>query len=142
MEYREMLEKDIPAALELWEGCRGICLRDVDSHSNLVTFLQRNPTCSQVALENGILVGVAMAGHDGRRGFLYHVAVKTDRRRKGVGTQLVERCLQALATQGILKCNILIEADNQSGEEFWRAIGWQTQPSLLFMNINRGPENA
>jgi ribosomal protein S18 acetylase RimI-like enzyme len=72
-----------------------------------------------------------MCGHDGRRGFLYHLAVLPEYRRHGLGTQLVERCLAALAAQGILKCNGLVYVDNDDGQEFWRRGGWFHRSDLI-----------
>lgn len=40
-----------------------------------------------------IIVGVILCGHDGRRGYIYHTAVNSDYRNKGVGKTLVEATL-------------------------------------------------
>jgi N-acetylglutamate synthase len=88
---RPMVVEDIPAALLLWQGLPGIGLRDADSPRALAKYLARNPACSFVAVtEAGVLAGVSLAGHDGRRGYLHHVAVRPEYRRQGLGRQLVE----------------------------------------------------
>ena len=72
---RPMVEEDIPAALALWQGLPGIGLREADSPEALSRYLRRNPGCSFVAASDANeLVGVSLAGHDGRRGYLHHVA--------------------------------------------------------------------
>ena len=83
---RPMTEEDIPAALRLWQGLPGIGLRDADNPPSLARYLRRNPGCSYVALaESGELVGVSLAGHDGRRGYMHHVAVSDEFRLQGIG---------------------------------------------------------
>src|SRR5262249_5210784 len=97
IQFRPMEEEDIPCALALWQGLSGIGLREADSPPALARYLQRNPGSSFVAVSaTGELVGVSLAGHDGRRGYLHHVAVAESFRKRGIGRRLVEACLAAL----------------------------------------------
>ncbi|MGH8017201.1 MAG: GNAT family N-acetyltransferase [Opitutaceae bacterium] len=59
-------------------------------------YLRRNPGLSFVAEVDGQIVGYAMAGDDGRRGYLQHVAVDVAYRRRGIAQTLISRCLAAL----------------------------------------------
>ena len=70
-----MTVADIPDALALWDGMKGISLFPSDSVAGITRYLKRNPNLSVIAHSNGKLVGACMAGHDGRRGYLHHVAV-------------------------------------------------------------------
>ena len=74
-----------------------------------------------------------MCGHDGRRGYLHHLAVAMAHRKLGLGRKLVEFCLADLARQGVSKCNIFLFADNVAGESFWAHNGWATRPDLQVM---------
>jgi len=65
-----------------------------------------------------------LCGHDGRRGYLHHLAVDADFRRNGLGRALVDRCLEELKAAGIDRCNIFLYADNEPGERFWKSTGW------------------
>ncbi|WP_370445949.1 GNAT family N-acetyltransferase [Petrotoga sp. 9PW.55.5.1] len=40
---------------------------------------------------------------DGRRGYLYHLAIDKDYRRKGIGTKLVNLVFDNLKKKGIMK---------------------------------------
>jgi hypothetical protein len=71
------------------------------------------------------LAGAVLCCHDGRRGYLYHLAVAANFRRTGIGRQLVERCLARLKDLGITRCTIVLVADNAEGEAFWRQTGWR-----------------
>jgi GNAT superfamily N-acetyltransferase len=51
------------------------------------------------------MVGTAMAGYDGHRGWLYSAAVRGDHRRSGLGSSLVHHAERALAATGCMKIN-------------------------------------
>ncbi len=126
--------------LLLWQQCEGVGLSDADSRQNIQTYLHRNPGMSFVALSSVKVVGVVLAGHDGRRGYIHHLAVHPEYRRKGIARQLVERCLAVLADSGIQKCHIFIFNDNTNGIEFWKSIGWdhRSDISVISKNIESG----
>lgn len=136
---RPMMVEDIPAALALWQGLPGIGLRDADSPPALARYLQRNPGMSFVAVSNANeLVGVSLAGHDGRRGLLHHVAVALNHRKNGLGRRLVESCLSALKADGIEKVNLWVKTDNELGRVFWTHIGGQERDDIVMVSIITG----
>jgi putative acetyltransferase len=70
-----------------------------------------------------MMAGAVLCGHDGRRGYLHHLAVAESHRRGGIGRQLVERCLTGLRSIGIMKCHLFIFIDNDIGLDFWQGFG-------------------
>jgi ribosomal protein S18 acetylase RimI-like enzyme len=135
---RPMTVEDIPAALALWQGLPGIGLRDADSPPALARYLQRNLGMSFVAISGGEVVGVSLAGHDGRRGYLHHVAVAMDSRKQGIGRKLVDACLTALKSEGIEKVNFWVKADNAAGLAFWNRLGGQLRSDIVTVSIITG----
>jgi ribosomal protein S18 acetylase RimI-like enzyme len=134
-----MLVEDIPAALLLWQGLPGIGLRDADSPMALAKYLARNPDTSFVAVNDmDQLIGVSLAGHDGRRGYLHHVAVYSEFQKQGLGRQLVDACLQALKAEGIEKVHLWVKVDNTSGKRFWNHVGWRERTDISLMSIVTG----
>lgn len=131
---REMVIGDFDPALEMWERMPGVGLSAADSAKEIARFLERNPGLCFVAESGGALVGTALCGQDGRRGYLYHVAVDPAHRRTGIGRALVEHCIQALDAQGIDKCHLFVYADNVGAIAFWHAIGWQDRVELKVMS--------
>ena len=71
-------ETDYPKLIKLWEVAGNIEVRQTDTPEVLARFLYRNPTCSYAAYAGTRLIGAILAGHDGWRGYLYHMAVKPD----------------------------------------------------------------
>jgi ribosomal protein S18 acetylase RimI-like enzyme len=74
---------------------------------------------SRVALAGGNIVGAALCGHDGRRGFIYHLAVAPALHGRGIGRLLVDECIARLRRAGIARAIILVAMDNQTGRTFW-----------------------
>ncbi len=134
--YREFLPADYEAAAALWERAEGVEIAEGDSQAEIAAFLARNPGLSRVAEENGEMVGVALCGHDGRRGWIYHVAVRQEKRRTGVARRLVEEGLRGLRAAGITRALILVSRENESGRAFWRGSGWEEVEAALLMGVD------
>lgn len=129
--FAAMEPKHYEAALDLWRRSEGIVLRCADERDALERYLERNPGLSQIALEDGRLVGAVLCGHDGRRGYLYHLAVAKNRRLCGIGSELVNRCLKQLERQGIEKAHIDVVSENSNAEAFWSKLGWYKRGDLI-----------
>ncbi len=114
----------------LWASTEGIGLSESDAREAVAAFRERNPGLSLAAVSEGRIVGAVLCGHDGRRGYLHHLAVCPDWRRRGVGRAIVRQCLERLKTAGIPKCNLFLYADNAAGEVFWRRLGWTVRADL------------
>jgi ribosomal protein S18 acetylase RimI-like enzyme len=126
MDYniRPLLIDDYDAAIALWQRTEGIWLSDTDEKEPMRRFLDRNPGLSSVALISDELIGTILCSHDGRRGYLHHLAVEQQHRRLGIGSALVQRSLFLLAKEGIVKCNIFIIEENETGIAFWEHNGF------------------
>jgi ribosomal protein S18 acetylase RimI-like enzyme len=122
---REFLIDDYDAALQLWQRVEGLEVAEGDDREGVARFLARNPGVSRVAIDGSAVVGVAMCGHDGRRGHVYHLAVDPAYRRYGLGRRLVKECLDGLRRAGVLRAIILVADNNFGGAEFWKRAGWE-----------------
>lgn len=68
---------DYTAVYTLWCSCKGMGLNNLDdSQDGIACFLRRNPDTCFVAEEHGQIVGAILTGNDGRRGHIYHTAVR------------------------------------------------------------------
>ena len=122
--------------LALWKQCEGVGLSDADSRESIQAYLSRNQDMSFVAAIDGRIVGVILAGHDGRRGYIHHLAVHPSSRRQGIARRLVEHSLAALADAGIQKCHIFIFNDNADGIAFWKSDGWTRRSDISVVSKN------
>src|SRR4029077_10585049 len=103
---REFSIDDYDATLQLWQRVEGLEVAEGDEKEGVAHFLARNPGLSRVAIDGATVVGVAMCGHDGRRGHIYHVAVDLTYRRYGLGKLLVQECLDGLRQIGVMRAII------------------------------------
>ena len=130
---RHMKPEDYQVLLSLWVACDGVGLRsEEDSRAGFEAFLARNPDTCFAALMDGVIVGSILAGHDGRRGFLYHVAVDAAFRRRHIGTELVRRATNALRRAGIRKTALVVYEDNREAAEFWGHLGFLVRDDLVY----------
>lgn len=119
----------------LWLSCKGMGLNDTDdSREGIRRFLDRNPDTCFGAFEADMLIGVILAGNDGRRGFIYHTAVSPKHRGKGVGTALVNAALEALGRLGITKTALVVFGKNEVGNAFWEKQGFTVRNDLVYRN--------
>lgn len=131
IEFRPLQPEHFADADALWEFTRGVVLREDDDLESFRQFLKRNPDCCYGAWQGSdLLVGAIMAGHDGRRGYLYHLAVKSGYRRQGIGRKLIETSLAALHTQGINKVHVFVKRHNMTASIFWKNLSWKMRRDI------------
>lgn len=121
---REMNIEDYDQMFDLWSTIEGLAISNADSKPNIEKYLARNEGLSFVYESDGRIVGTILCGHDGRRGFIYHVAVSPSFRKQAIGQQMVNRCLSKLTEEGIDKCHIFVLDNNDVGNQFWSRTGW------------------
>ena len=125
MTTREFVIADYDAAVALWNELDGVEIAEGDSREEIREYLERNRGLSRVAENDGAIVGAALCGHDGRRGWIYHLAVSPSFRGRGVGKLLLDDCMDGLRRAGIKRAIILVADDNPAGHEFWIRNGWE-----------------
>lgn len=131
---RDMDIEDYESVYRMWGSVEGIGLSDADSKEGIKRFLERNPGLSFVATDGTQIVGAALCGHDGRRGYIHHLAVVNAYRKQGIGKSLVGRCMFALMRIGIAKCHLFVFGDNQEAIKFWNKVGWTERVELMMMS--------
>ena len=134
IEIREFQAVDHASALALWATTPGVVIRDVDELGPITAYLARNPGLSFVAVADGEIIGTVLCGSDGRRGYLYHLAVRPTHRGRGIGRTLAERAVRALADAGIDKCHLMVVDENQAALDFWRHLGWTARSDVRLMS--------
>ena len=140
---RAMTIEDYEGLHSLWMAIHGFGIRSIDdSEEGVARFLKRNPTTSVVAVsDDGEIVGGILCGHDGRRGCLYHVCVREDYRRLGIGKQMVVFCMNALKAEKINKVSLIAFTANDIGNAFWNCIGWTRREDLNYYDFTLNEAN-
>lgn len=120
---------DEAEVIALWEVC-GLARPWNDARKDIGRKLTTQPELFLVALVDDRVVGSAMAGFDGHRGWVNYLAVLPEVRRRGLGRTLMRHVEQALTERGCPKINLQIRADNHGIADFYQALGYQTDPVL------------
>ena len=135
MNIRKMVINDYDDVYALWMACAGMGLNNLDdSREGIDKFLKRNSDTCFVAEYDNQIVGVIIVGNDGRRGYIYHTAVDTQYRKRGVARQLVETSMQELKKCGINKVALVVFDRNESGNAFWEKLGFTVREDLVYRN--------
>ena len=135
MRIRVMTIADYGRVYALWMTCRNMGFNNLDdSREGIEKYLKRNPDTCFVALEGDALAGVILCGHDGRRGFIHHMAVAEGYRNNGIGTALVDAALSALRAEGIHKVALVAFKYNEAGNAFWEKMGFAVREDLNYRN--------
>lgn len=132
MKIREFRIDDYPMVRDLWQTA-GLIFRPGDELEDVKLKLQRDPDLFLVAEKDDEIVGSVMGGWDGRRGWIYHLAVKPEHQRKGIGVGLVREVEKRLVAKGAKKVNAQVYKWNEQSSAFFRAIGYETQPDLIII---------
>ncbi|MFP3091438.1 GNAT family N-acetyltransferase [Treponema sp. TIM-1] len=142
MSIRVMTREDYPAVYKLWKTVPGMGLRSLDDTEQGITrFLARNPGACFVAEAAGEVAGAVLSGYDGRRGYIYHAAVREEYRRRGIGSALVQAVETALAGEGITKIALVAYKTNEAGNRFWEKAGFLPREDLVYRDKSINPEN-
>lgn len=142
MKIRTMTIEDYDKLFALWKTIKGFGIRSIDdSREGIERFLKRNPTTSIVAEEQGEIIGAILCGHDGRRGCFYHVCVKEEYRKHGIGKQMAVAAMEALKKEHISKVNLIAFRSNEVGNRFWKSMGWTFREDLNYYDFTLNEEN-
>ena len=130
-QIHELTEADYEPVMSLWNSTPGV--RATESADEFARILARNPGLSCVARDAQKIVAAILCCHDGRRGYLYHLAVAQSHRRQGIARAMVDRCLALLTELGIARCTLFVVADNEDGAAYWKHTGWRERVDLKAM---------
>ena len=136
IDTREFSINDYAAAVQIWQRVEGLEIAEGDDRDSVAQFLARNLGLSRVATDGSAIVGVALCGHDGRRGHIYHLAIDPAYQGRGLGKRLLDECLNGLRRVGLKRAIIMVADSNSRGHEFWCRCNWEEIPDAITMGID------
>ena len=120
----EFTMDDYPVVHVLWQ-LGDLWMRPSDGPEATLLKLTRDPGLFLVARDGGgLIVGTVMGGWDGRRAYLYHLAVLPERRRQGIADALMDEIEERFRRLGALKAKTQILMDNDASRAFFRHRGY------------------
>lgn len=136
MMIRPMTKEDYDEIFAMWQITTKRALSKADERSQIERYLDRNPGMSQVAVVDGKIVGTVLAGHDGRRGFIHHMAVLPEYRRRRIGHRLAEKAIEMITNDGIDKTHIFCYRNNETGQNFWKNFGFKKREDVFVFSYD------
>ena len=136
MIIRPMTKEDYDEVYAMWQTTSKRALSNADSREQIERYLDRNAGMSQAAVADGKIVGTVLAGHDGRRGFIHHMAVMPQYRRKGIGHSLANTAIEKIKAEGIDKTHIFCYQNNETGQNFWKDFGFKKRDDVFVYSFD------
>lgn len=130
---RPMRVDDYCSLVALWSQFPGNTMTAADYARSFERFLGRNGSHCFCATEDEEVIGSVMAGNDGRRGYVYHLAVDRTHQGGGLGRRLMEAVEESLKSKGVEKVHLFIYRDNPA-VEFYQRIGWHRREDIEVMS--------
>jgi ribosomal protein S18 acetylase RimI-like enzyme len=124
---------DFEQVLNLWSNAGpGVHVGRSDTREEIAKKLQRDPDLFLVAENQAGIIGAVLGGYDGRRGLVYHLAVRSEHRNAGIGRALMVELENRLRSKGCLKCYLLVTFDNSGARGFYQELGWEEMDIDIF----------
>ena len=127
MNIRAYQSADEAAVVDLWRRCDLVRPWN-DPHKDISRKLRVNPEMFLVAVIDDTIVGTAMAGYEGHRGWINYLAVDPAHRRRGVARAMMERVEELLRVAGCPKINLQVRSGNEEVIAFYKSLGYQVDP--------------
>jgi ribosomal protein S18 acetylase RimI-like enzyme len=132
VQIQEFQINDYNVVLELWNEA-GLVIRPGDDLRGVRMKLLRDPDLFLLARLEGEVVGCIIGGWDGRRGWVYHLAVKPSYQRRGIAAALLSEVERRLVGKGAKKINAQIYQSNAKSLKFFKARGYEIHPDLVMV---------
>jgi ribosomal protein S18 acetylase RimI-like enzyme len=129
---RQFCKDDYSFILQLWIKC-DLLLKKSDELSELEKLLEINKDLFLVATEDEKIIGCVLGCWDGRRGWINHLAVDPEKRRLGIGKELMNELENRLRIKGCLKINLTIMPNNKKVKAFYKTVGY-SEEKVIFLS--------
>ncbi len=120
---RTFTEADRASVVSLWHEC-GLVHPQNDPDRDIDRKLAHGTDYFLVATAGDEIVGSAMGGYEGHRGWVNYVAVSPAWQRQGVGRRIMDELERRLRLVGCAKVNLQIRSSNSEVMEFYRRLGF------------------
>ena len=121
---------DAPAAVALWHQV-GLTRPWNDATADFVRAATGPSSAVLGVWANGALVGTAMVGHDGHRGWVYYLAVADAARGAGLGRDLMAAAEAWLVARDVPKIQFMVRTDNSAVLAFYDHLGYGLQDVVV-----------
>jgi len=124
MQFRDLTSVDVEAAVSIWQEA-GLTRPWNPPELDLRRALEGPTSTVLGGFDGERLVGTAMVGHDGHRGWVYYLAVAEDQRGSGLGRRLMLAAERWLRERGAVKVQLMVRSTNEAVLGFYEHLGYE-----------------
>lgn len=130
---RQAKISDFDQVYSLWQKA-GISILDKERElHDFQTVLKMNPSSCFVLTADKTVIGVVLGTFNGRRGWIYHLAVDPKYQHKGYGSQLLKRVEKELKNMGAHKINLGVFHTNFKMIPFYEKNGYAVMNDATYL---------
>ena len=116
--------RDTEAVVALWTAC-GLVVPWNDPRRDIERKSRVQAEMFLVACLDRAVIGTAMAGYEGHRGWINYLAVDPKHRRHGTGRFLMLEAEKRLRAAGCPKINLQVRSTNRQALAFYEKVGFK-----------------
>jgi ribosomal protein S18 acetylase RimI-like enzyme len=132
MKIREFSMEDFAAVTQLWLRSKMKASLG-DRRRDIALKLERDPDLFLVAEQDADIVGSIIGAWDGRRGWVYHLAVDPRFRRKRIASRMLREVEGRMREKGVLKVNAMVYLWNGPSLTLFEKLGYKKQDDIVMM---------
>lgn len=126
--------QDIYEMQYLWQSIAGLGIGYGDDEESLNAFIKHNPTTCLLLKDAEQIIGTVLGGFDGRRGYIYHLAVHPGYQQKGYGKLLLSQVTSRLKALGAMKIHLFVYRSNNYAINFYLDHHWQLRNDIQVLS--------
>ena len=131
---RSASTKEENQVVALWQLCGLVASYNNPNEDFRFAFGKPSSDILVAINDGGKVIGSAMVGYDGHRGWLYYVSVDPDYRKQGIGRQLVKAGEEWLSQRDVVKVQLMVRETNAQVVSFYERIGYEPMPRITCRN--------
>ena len=141
MHIRQLVVEDYDTIIEIWIKA-GLSFRPLgrDAKEHFQSEVGQGTAVFLGAEIDGMLVGVVLGTHDGRKGWINRLAVLPEFHNRGIGKALAIETEQRMNKLGIKIVTCLIEGENDTSKDFFRSLGYVEHPDITYYSKRQSPD--
>lgn len=103
----------------------GVYYEDTDKEEHIEAKLEHDPNSIIVARDEGNIIGTVFTIYDPWNPFIFHLGVKTEYEKKGIGSMLMQEAEKRILERGCPEMTIFVTEGNEKVHQFYQKRGWR-----------------
>lgn len=133
MKIREIEISDFPKIYTLWKEAGLVVDNFEKEKQEFIQIITLNPTSCFVVDKANKIIGSCLGAFNGRRGWIYHLAIQPEYQNYGYGEMIFKKTEKALLKKGAKKILLGVAFTNKTVVPFYEKQGYKIMDDALVM---------